>query len=121
MTARVMAETATAKTMCPNIAVIAGLGMLDPQCGPARHAAHVSITAFALMAAWSWEHCFDMAMDVIGDVYDMGYGGLIPKTTLAILLPVCILPVYVLHVKPWVIAIDERQEEQAKQRRVANS
>ena len=45
----------------------------------ALRAAAISISAFSLMAAWNWEHCYDSALDIIGEVYDMGYGGLSRK------------------------------------------
>jgi len=60
----------------------------------------LSVSGMSLVVAWSWEHSFDMALDVFGEMYNCGFGGLIPKTILAVLVPCVTLPVYVHHIRP---------------------
>jgi hypothetical protein len=74
-------------------------------------AAEIGVTGLSLVAAWSWEHCFDMALSTIGADYDVGYGGIVPKCTLALLVPGFVLPVYVNYIKPQVVRIEEEEEE----------
>merc|ERR550537_530745 len=75
-------------------------------------AARIGMTGLGLVAAWSWEHCFHVALDVVGNEYEVGYGGLIPKIVLAILVPCFVLPVYVSYVKPIVLEYDRSEEEE---------
>jgi len=77
-------------------------------------AAELGITGLGLVAAWSWEHCFDKALETIAKEYQVGYGGLVPKLTLAILVPMFVLPVYVNYVKPQVVKIEEEEEEETE-------
>merc|ERR1719436_1997979 len=72
-----------------------------------RETNNISITGVSLVAAWSWEHCFNIAFDVIGQEYQVGYGGLIPKLVLATVIPAVLLPTYVVHVRGRVIALEE--------------
>eukprot|EP00930_Biecheleria_cincta_P067418 TRINITY_DN539_c0_g1_i1.p1 TRINITY_DN539_c0_g1~~TRINITY_DN539_c0_g1_i1.p1 ORF type:complete len:859 (-),score=174.57 TRINITY_DN539_c0_g1_i1:248-2824(-) len=67
------------------------------------------ITGIGLVAAWSWEHCFNLAFDVIGQEYQVGYKGLMPKLFLSIVIPAALLPTYVRHIKSRVIADEERE------------
>merc|ERR1719313_566379 len=74
--------------------------------------ARIGMTGLGLVAAWAWEHCFHVALDVVGEEYQVGNGGLIPKIVLAILVPSFVLPVYVNYVKPIVLAYEKIEEEQ---------
>mmetsp|Transcript_2044 Transcript_2044/g.6196 ORF Transcript_2044/g.6196 Transcript_2044/m.6196 type:complete len:291 (-) Transcript_2044:9-881(-) len=81
---------------------------------------NVSITGASLVTAWAWEHCFDQALHVIGQRYEVGHGGLVPKAILAISIPFAVLPFYVTYVKPRVMEAQEREmrlEAQASVRR----
>jgi len=77
-------------------------------------AAEIGCTGLALTCAFSWEHCFHVALDIVGQEYQVGYGGLIPKITLAVLVPCFVLPVYVNFIKPKVIQIEEDDEAHAE-------
>lgn len=73
-----------------------------------QKAAIVSVTAISMVVAWSWEHCFLMAFDSVGVHYSVGYEGLIPKLVLAIAAPFTMLPTYVCHIKPRVLALHKK-------------
>jgi hypothetical protein len=70
----------------------------------------ICITGISLVAAWSWEHCFNVAFDIIGDEFQVGFGGLVPKGILALGIPAFVLPTYLMHIKPWVIENEEKSE-----------
>lgn len=74
----------------------------------ARGYAHLCVTAFSLVTAWSWEHCFHTAIGVLAEQYQVGYGGMIPKLVIALAIPLFILPGYVILVKPIVHEVEER-------------
>merc|ERR1719433_1551786 len=69
------------------------------QNAAAKETNDITVTGISLVAAWSWEHCFNTAFDVIGHQYQVGYGGLVPKLFLAILIPLVLLPAYVQHIR----------------------
>jgi len=48
----------------------------------------------AFSCAWCWEHCFAMAADVFGAMYNFGNGALFPKILLAVAIPVVVVPLY---------------------------
>jgi hypothetical protein len=75
-----------------------------------RQTFNIMVTGISLVAAWSWEHCFAMAFDVIGQEYQVGYEGLVPKLVLAVILPIFLLPTYVIHIKNRVIEAEEENE-----------
>jgi len=58
--------------------------------------------ALGLAAAWSWEECFDVAVDILADSYSLTphSDGLLLKMLLAVVTPLCLLPMYLRHVKP---------------------
>merc|ERR1719215_102438 len=72
-----------------------------------RETYQIITTGISLVAAWSWEHCFDMAFDIIGEQYEVGLEGLVPKLILSIVVPAALLPTYIHHVRPRVLEIDE--------------
>lgn len=74
----------------------------------ARGYAKIVVMAVSLVAAWSWEHCFHTAIDVLAEQYQVGYGGLVPKIVIAFAVPVIILPGYIIFMKPIVVEVDER-------------
>jgi len=61
----------------------------------------------SLVAAWSWEHCFNYAFEIIGVKYQVGYDGLVPKLVLSIIVPAALLPTYLQHVRKRVLEIEE--------------
>lgn len=64
-------------------------------------------TGISLVSAWSWEHCFNTAFDLLGQKYEVGYGGLVPKIILSIVVPCAILPTYLNHIRPRVLEIEK--------------
>ena len=94
--------------------VMAVAYVIPPDDAWLLQAAELGITGLGLVAAWSWEHCFDTALETISNEYQVGYGGLVPKLTLAILVPMFVLPVYVNYVKPQVVKIEEEEEEETE-------
>lgn len=77
-------------------------------CSNAKGYARLCIMAFSLLTAWSWEHCFVTAIDIVAEEYQVGYGGLVPKIIIAIVIPLVVLPGYVFFLKPIVL---EKQEQ----------
>merc|ERR1719336_3560890 len=71
----------------------------------------ITTTGISLVAAWSWEHCFNLAFDIIGYEYQVGYDGLVPKVILSVVMPLCLLPVYVTYVRKMVMEIEVEQEK----------
>mmetsp|Transcript_29323 Transcript_29323/g.57394 ORF Transcript_29323/g.57394 Transcript_29323/m.57394 type:complete len:586 (-) Transcript_29323:119-1876(-) len=69
----------------------------------------ITVTGISLVVAWSWEHCFNIALDVIGQDYQVGYGGLVPKCVLAVAIPAVMLPVYFNHVRTHVINLPDEE------------
>lgn len=69
---------------------------------------NIAVTGVSLVAAWSWEHCFNIAFDVIGDRFQAGFGGFEIKLLLATILPMFLLPTYLLHVKRMVVEEEEK-------------
>jgi len=78
-------------------------------------AAKIGMTGLGLVAAWAWEHCFHVALDIIGEEYQVGYGGVVPKLVLAVVVPLFVLPVYAYYVKPKVVDIEEKEEEEEEE------
>lgn len=78
----------------------------------ARGYADLVIMAISLVAAWSWEHCFHTALNVVAAEYDVGYGGLVPKIVIAMCIPLIILPGYVVFLKPIVVENEEAAKEE---------
>jgi hypothetical protein len=64
-----------------------------------RQTAHLFTVGFSLCTAWAWEHSFSMALDVFAWKFQVGYGGLVPKIAVAVLMPILIIPVYVNFLK----------------------
>eukprot|EP00928_Gymnodinium_smaydae_P089422 TRINITY_DN73391_c0_g1_i1.p1 TRINITY_DN73391_c0_g1~~TRINITY_DN73391_c0_g1_i1.p1 ORF type:complete len:187 (-),score=8.17 TRINITY_DN73391_c0_g1_i1:222-704(-) len=81
-------------------------------CSPGTR--DLSVTAVALTAAWSWEHCYMEAFQVVGDSFNMAYGDLIPKICLAILVPAILLPPHVLHIKARVIDLEAQRKHKGR-------
>merc|ERR1719240_1845385 len=94
--------------------VLMGIGYLMGRSREHIGAARIGMTGLGLVAAWSWEHCFHVALDVVGEEYEVGYGGLIPKIVLAIIVPSFVLPVYVNYVKPIVLEYESHEEGHEK-------
>lgn len=91
------------------LAVLYYLGAYGPAITTreVRETYHIVTTGISLVAAWSWEHCFDMAFDIIGQQYQVGLQGLVPKLVLSIIIPAALLPTYINHVRPRVLEMDE--------------
>merc|ERR1719262_1979192 len=97
--------------------ILLGIGyLINPADRDIVSSAKIGMTGLGLVCAWSWEHCFHVALEVVGDEYEVGYGGLIPKIVLAILVPCFVLPVYVNYVKPIVLEYEHQAEEGEKLR-----
>lgn len=87
---------------------------VDEEIGPEQKGTfNMVVTAVGLVAAWSWEHCFNLAFDVVGQEYQVGYKGLMPKLFLSIVIPAALLPTYVRHIKSRVIEDEEREHAAA--------
>jgi len=84
-----------------------------------RESVDICIMGASLVAAWSWEHCFVAAIDIVSKRYQVGYKGMVPKLLLATLIPAMILPVYVEHIKPKMIEIENRHREHRRQSRMS--
>merc|ERR1719321_704767 len=95
--------------------ILMGVGRLMGGNREYMKAAKIGMTGLGLVAAWSWEHCFHVALEVVGGEYEVGYGGLIPKLVLAILVPCFVLPVYVNYVKPVVLDYERHEDDEEKQ------
>jgi hypothetical protein len=78
----------------------------------AKGYADLCVMAISLVVAWSWEHCFHQAINVIAHQYEVGYGGLVPKVVLALSVPFVILPGYLMYLKPIVISANERIDDE---------
>mmetsp|Transcript_33532 Transcript_33532/g.71266 ORF Transcript_33532/g.71266 Transcript_33532/m.71266 type:complete len:696 (+) Transcript_33532:66-2153(+) len=87
--------------------LLAWLGSKTTQTKEMRETNAITVTGVSLVAAWSWEHCFNIAFDVIGQEYQVGYKGLVPKLFLAIVIPAVLLPTYVVHVRRRVHSLEE--------------
>lgn len=83
----------------------------------ARETNNITVSGLSLVAAWSWEHCFTLAFDVIGHRYSVGYQGLVPKLLMATIIPCIIIPVYVKHVRRAVLEAEEGEEEEDEERK----
>lgn len=94
---------------CLGVLCMMALGAEKVHSIEEREEIDMTITAVSLMAAWSWEHCFNYAFDVIGDEYQVGYGGFVPKLLLATAIPIFLLPTYVCHIKRRVIEFEESE------------
>merc|ERR1719236_166163 len=91
-----------------SLMIIYALAMMAERKAESKSYVNLIVMAVSLVAAFSWEHCFHTAMDVIAHNYEVGYGGFVPKLLVAIIVPTVILPGYVFLLKPIVVDIDER-------------
>lgn len=98
-------------TFCCLLIITALAYATDERFSNAKGYADLCIMAVSLVAAWSWEHCFHTAINVVAVQYQVGYGGVIPKIIIALLIPLVILPGYVIFLKPIVVGIDEKLNE----------
>jgi hypothetical protein len=83
----------------------------------ARETNHITVSGLSLVAAWSWEHCFTLAFDVIGHRYNVGFEGLVPKLFMATAIPCILIPTYVKHVRTAVLKAEEVEEEEQEERK----
>lgn len=91
-----------------------GLSELSMESRTVHTAKRLTLLGVSLAMAWSWEHCFSFALEVLGDKYEVGYGGLVPKTIIAIVVPLSIAPVYLQFLHPSVEAHEEFMATQQK-------
>jgi len=87
------------------------LARLDGTRATVRQAIFISINGASLVAAFAWEKSLAHAINVIAIKYEVGWGGLVPKTLLALLIPVAVLPVYLTYIKPIVIKVEEERQQ----------
>jgi len=71
----------------------------------------ITLMGASLVVAWSWEHAFSQAINVVAARYDVGYGGMVPRFIMATVIPLFLMPFYVKHLKPKVIKIQEEERE----------
>mmetsp|Transcript_29833 Transcript_29833/g.80765 ORF Transcript_29833/g.80765 Transcript_29833/m.80765 type:complete len:559 (-) Transcript_29833:120-1796(-) len=90
---------AVVATFCSLLFIVV-VATLDLKRHSARHFACIGVMGASLVAAWSWEHVFDGSLNIISERYEVGFGGLVPKATLALVIPAAVLPVYVTYIKP---------------------
>lgn len=83
----------------------------------AKGYANLCVFAVSLTCAWSWEHCFHTAINVIAAQYQVGYDGAVPKLVVALLIPAVILPGYVMFLKPIAAEASQRLEGEEKEER----
>lgn len=84
-----------------------GLSQISYGSRAVQTAKRLTLLGVSLAMAWSWEHCYSFALDVLGDKYEVGYGGLVPKTIIAIIVPLSIAPVYLQFLHP---SVQEHEE-----------
>mmetsp|Transcript_97888 Transcript_97888/g.188948 ORF Transcript_97888/g.188948 Transcript_97888/m.188948 type:complete len:532 (-) Transcript_97888:56-1651(-) len=89
-----------------SLVMIAILAQLDGSIPTVRQAIFISINGASLVAAFAWEKSLAHAINVIANKYKVGWGGLVPKTLLAFLIPLAVLPLYVTYIKPIVMEAD---------------
>lgn len=94
-----------------SLVMITILAQLDGKKATVRQAIFISINGASLVAAFAWEKSLAHAINVIAIKYEVGWGGLIPKTILALLIPVAVLPVYVTYIKPMVIEVEDQNHQ----------
>jgi len=94
-----------------SLLMITVLARLDGTRATVRQAIFISINGASLVAAFAWEKSLAHAINVIAIKYEVGWGGLVPKTLLALLIPVAVLPVYVTYIKPIVIEVEEERQQ----------
>lgn len=98
------------------LGIVYGLALAtDSRFSHAKGYANLCVMAASLVAAWSWEHCFHTAINVVSEEYQVGYGGLVPKIIIAFVIPMVILPGYVIFLKPIVVEIDERNNQEERE------
>jgi hypothetical protein len=90
-----------------SILIILVLAFADNQFASVKAYGNLCIMAVSLMTAWSWEHCFHVAIEVIATQHEAAWGTIVPKLTIAILIPVIILPGYLTLIKPVVVEKEE--------------
>lgn len=90
-----------------SILIILVLAFADNQFASVKAYGNLCIMAVSLMTAWSWEHCFHVAIEVIATQHEAAWGTIVPKLTIAILIPVIILPGYLALIKPVVVEKEE--------------
>lgn len=84
--------------------------------------ARLCIMAISLVTAWSWEHCFHVAVNIVAAEYSFTQGGLITKVIIAIIVPLTTLPGYIAFLKPIVLEKTEKfdaDEEEAEHKDLA--
>jgi len=94
-----------------SLILITVLAQLDGKKATVRQAIFVSINGASLVAAFAWEKSLAHAINVIAVKYEVGWGGLVPKTILALFLPFAVLPAYVTYIKPAVIEVEEERQQ----------
>jgi len=81
------------------------------QTRDARETRDIFIEGLAFAAAWSWGMSYKMAFDVVGKRYQVGFGGLVPKLGIAIVIPIFMLPPYANFLKPAQLQEQDPQDE----------
>merc|ERR1719240_963525 len=100
---------------CISLFVITGLAFASNGFASVQDYARLCIMAISLVTAWSWEHCFHTAIRIVAQEYQVGYGGLVPRIIIAIIIPLSILPGYIVFFKPIVIEKTSKFEEEEEE------
>lgn len=102
-------------TVVSLIIIIALAFATHERSSSAKGYANLCVMAVSLVAAFSWEHCFHTAINVIATQYEVGYGGLVPKIVIALCIPLIILPGYIIFLKPIVVEVEEKMYAEEKE------
>merc|ERR1719428_1434635 len=108
MFGHVVFSLAASLVCCLMVLILAGLGEWVPNTLVA-----VLAVAMGLGCAWSWEHCFDLAIDNIAEAYHIIPGfcdATFLKIVVALACPFLLLPPYMRLVKPTVVMFEEEEE-----------
>jgi len=76
----------------------------------AKQTYDIVTTGISLVAAWSWEQTFNTCFEIVGQAYQVGYEGLVPKLVLSVVVPAAVLPLYLSYIRPEVKKFEEEAE-----------
>jgi len=94
-----------------SLALLACLSSLQLEDVNVMESVSITIMGISLVVAFSWEQAFNQSMNLLAEQYQVGYGGLVPKLVMAMIIPAFLLPFYVAHLKPRAIRIQENERE----------
>ncbi len=98
------------------MAVVLILGLLGDRVS--KQLTAVLAVALGLACAWSWEHCFDLAIDNVAETFHIIKGfsdATFLKIVVALACPFLLLPPYMHHVKPVIIVYEDGGGEEKRE------